>query len=84
MQGSAADWALLMLAALRQGIADLKAELVFFQHDEVIVHCPQDEADAVVAAVREAGDLAGRIAFGDTPVRFPFTTAVVQCYADAK
>lgn len=26
---------------------------------------------------------AGRIAFGATPVRFPFTTATVECYADA-
>ncbi|WP_030795239.1 bifunctional 3'-5' exonuclease/DNA polymerase [Streptomyces sp. NRRL S-920] len=86
VQGSAADWALLMLAALRQAIAagGMRAELVFFQHDEVIVHCPAEEADAVARAVREAGDLAGRIAFGETPVRFPFTTAVVECYADAK
>ncbi len=50
----------------------------------MIVHCPAEEADAVVEAIRAAGDRAGRIAFGDTPVRFPFTTAVVECYADAK
>lgn len=84
VQGSAADWALLLLAALRQATAGMRAELVFFQHDEVIVHCPAEEAEAVVAAIRAAGDRAGRIAFGDTPVRFPFTTAVVECYADAK
>ncbi|MEU2282302.1 bifunctional 3'-5' exonuclease/DNA polymerase [Streptomyces sp. NPDC013178] len=84
VQGSAADWALLLLAALRRSCADMAAELVFFQHDEVIVHCPQEEADAVVAAIREAADLAGRLTFGETPVRFPFTTAVVECYADAK
>lgn len=84
VQGSAADWALLLLAALRRTCADLAAELVFFQHDEVIVHCPAGEADAVVAAVREAAELAGRLTFGETPVRFPFTTAVVECYADAK
>ncbi|GAA0930711.1 bifunctional 3'-5' exonuclease/DNA polymerase [Kribbella koreensis] len=84
VQGSAADWALLMMAALRQSIADLKAELVFFQHDEVIVHCPADEAEEVAAAVQAAGDLAGRITFGETPTRFPFTTAIVECYADAK
>ncbi len=84
VQGSAADWALLLLAALRQACADKSAELVFFQHDEVIVHCPEEEADAVVAAIREAAELAGRLTFGRTPVRFPFTTAVVECYADAK
>ncbi|MGW2824410.1 bifunctional 3'-5' exonuclease/DNA polymerase [Streptomyces sp. NPDC001443] len=84
VQGSAADWALLLLAALRRTCAGMAAELVFFQHDEVIVHCPAHEADAVVAAIREASDLAGRLTFGETPVRFPFTTAVVRCYADAK
>ncbi|MPY52132.1 bifunctional 3'-5' exonuclease/DNA polymerase [Streptomyces acidicola] len=84
VQGSAADWALLLLAALRRTLSDMAAELVFFQHDEVIVHCPQEEAEAVVAAIREASELAGRLTFGQTPVRFPFTTAVVACYADAK
>ncbi|MEW1600825.1 bifunctional 3'-5' exonuclease/DNA polymerase [Streptomyces sp. NPDC093808] len=84
VQGSAADWALLLLAGLRQTLAGMAAELVFFQHDEVIVHCPEEEAEAVTAAVRRAAERAGRIAFGETPVRFPFTTAVVECYADAK
>ncbi|WP_205041775.1 bifunctional 3'-5' exonuclease/DNA polymerase [Streptomyces cinnamoneus] len=84
VQGSAADWALILLATLRQFLAGLRAELVFFQHDEVIVHCPREEAGAVVEAVRSAGDRAGRIAFGDTPVRFPLTTAAVECYAEAK
>ncbi|MFC5803039.1 bifunctional 3'-5' exonuclease/DNA polymerase [Streptomyces formicae] len=84
VQGSAADWALLMLAALRRATADMRAELVFFQHDEVIVHCPAEEAEVVAEAIRAAGDLAGRIAFGETPVRFPFTTAVVERYSDAK
>ncbi|MFE6331845.1 bifunctional 3'-5' exonuclease/DNA polymerase [Streptomyces sp. NPDC057798] len=84
VQGSAADWALLLLAALRQACAGKAAELVFFQHDEVIVHCPEEEAEAVVAAIREAAELAGRLTFGETPVRFPFTAAVVECYADAK
>ncbi|WP_149829125.1 bifunctional 3'-5' exonuclease/DNA polymerase [Streptomyces tailanensis] len=84
VQGSAADWTLLLLAALRRALAGMAAELVFFQHDEVIVHCPQEEAEAVVAAIREASELSGWLTFGETPVRFPFTTAVVECYADAK
>jgi DNA polymerase-1 len=84
VQGSAAEWALVMLAALRRALAGMRAELVFFQHDEVIVHCPREEAAAVAEAIREAGDEAGRITFGVTPVRFPFTTAVVERYSDAK
>ncbi|QHF95078.1 bifunctional 3'-5' exonuclease/DNA polymerase [Streptomyces sp. NHF165] len=84
VQGSAADWAVLMLAALRQRLGGTAAELVFFQHDEVIVHCPAEEAEWVEQAVREAGEVAGRAAFGPTPVRFAFSVAVVECYADAK
>ena len=98
VQASAADWALVLLAGLRRRLAALPAAagpergpgaldgpgLVFFQHDEVIVHCPQDLAPAVAEAVREAAAEAGRLVFGDTPVRFPVTTAVVGCYADAK
>ncbi|MFI7101793.1 bifunctional 3'-5' exonuclease/DNA polymerase [Streptomyces sp. NPDC050161] len=86
VQGSAADWALLVLAGLRRTLHEggLRAELVFFQHDEVIVHCPAEEAETVAVAIASAADAAGRIAFGRTPVRFPFTTAVVDCYADAK
>ncbi|MEU1483819.1 bifunctional 3'-5' exonuclease/DNA polymerase [Streptomyces sp. NPDC005752] len=86
VQGSAADWALLLLAALRRTLTagGMRAELVFFQHDEVIVHCPVDEAPEVVEAIRAAGELAGRVAFGETPVRFPFSTAVVERYSDAK
>ncbi|GAA1592799.1 bifunctional 3'-5' exonuclease/DNA polymerase [Kribbella hippodromi] len=84
VQGSAADWALLMLAALRQALAGLTAELVFFQHDEVIVHCPADEAEQVTAAIQQASDLAGTLTFGSTPTNFAFTTATVQTYADAK
>lgn len=86
VQGSAADWALLVLAGLRQALthAGLRAELVFFQHDEVIVHCPAEEAATVAEAIATAGESAGRIVFGPTPVRFPFTTAIVECYGDAK
>ncbi|MFE3192998.1 bifunctional 3'-5' exonuclease/DNA polymerase [Nocardia sp. NPDC059240] len=86
VQGSAADWTLLVLAGLRKAMheAGLRGELVFFQHDEVIVHCPADEAEAVAALIATAADTAGGLAFGPTPVRFPFTTAIVECYADAK
>ena len=84
VQASAADWALVMLVSLRAGLASIPSELVFFQHDEVIVHCPAEQADAVVAAVSRAADEASRLVFGPTPVAFPLSTAVVDCYADAK
>jgi hypothetical protein len=67
------------------GVAgDCRPRLVFFQHDEVIVHCPQALAEDVVAAVGESAAEAGQLVFGPTPVRFPVTTAVVASYADAK
>jgi DNA polymerase-1 len=57
---------------------------VFFQHDEVIVHCQEHLADAVVAAATKAANDAARQVFGITQVVFPLTTAVVTCYGDAK
>jgi hypothetical protein len=90
VQASAADWALVLLACLRPRLAALagtgagRPHLVFFQHDEVIVHCPDELTEPVIAAIGEAAQEAGRLVFGATPVRFPVTTAAVRCYADAK
>ncbi|MBY8881247.1 bifunctional 3'-5' exonuclease/DNA polymerase [Actinacidiphila acidipaludis] len=86
IQASASDWALAMLAALRRRLAGIGPEprLVFFQHDEVIVHTPVELAAAVEAAVAAAGEEARRLVFGPTPVPIPLETHVVECYADAK
>ena len=94
VQASAADWTAVLLAGLRRRLAQIPVEgagsltgephLVFFQHDEVIVHTPVAVADQVVAAIEAAGREAGQMVFGATPVRFPMATAVVECYADAK
>ncbi|WP_425560367.1 bifunctional 3'-5' exonuclease/DNA polymerase [Luedemannella flava] len=83
IQATAAEWALTLLALVRTALpAD--AELVFFQHDEVIVHCPREHAAATADALREAAERASRLLFGATPVRFPLGVAIVDCYADAK
>jgi hypothetical protein len=66
------------------GGAGAAARLVFFQHDEVIVHCPAGMAGVVAEAIAAAAAEAGRLVFGPTPVRFPVTTSVVATYADAK
>ena len=42
----------------------LAPHLVFFQHDEVLVHCPEAMAHSVVAAVDESAAEAGRAVFG--------------------
>jgi DNA polymerase-1 len=83
IQATAAEWALVLLATLRTALEGTKAELVFFVHDEVVVHCPEDEAPAVVAAVERSAVTAGRLLFGETEVRFPLDVSVVECYADA-
>jgi len=85
VQASAADWALVLLAAVRRHLTGPNGpHLVFFQHDEVVVHCPREEADRVVAALSDAAEESRRLVFGDTAVRFPLAVAVVDCYADAK
>ncbi|TDV51999.1 DNA polymerase-1 [Actinophytocola oryzae] len=84
VQASAADWALTMLATLRQRLVDTNAQLVFFQHDEVMIHCPDDTTEYVANAMRAAATEASRLVFGDTPVQFPLEAAIVDCYADAK
>jgi hypothetical protein len=83
VQASAADWALVLLALLRSSLAT-PAQLVFFQHDEVIVHCPAEQADEVAAAIAAAATDATRLVFGATEVSFPMTTVVADCYSDAK
>lgn len=64
--------------------AEGELQLVFFQHDEVIVHCPAGQAGDVANAIETAAAAATRLVFGATEVSFPMTTAIVGCYAEAK
>ena len=57
--------------------------LVYFLHDEIIVHAPREVADEVAATVEESARGAGRLLFGDFPVEFPLDLAVVDSYASA-
>ena len=91
VQGTGAEWALCWLADLRNrlwrlgddGPLTARPHLVFFLHDEVVVHTPAELADQVGTAVREASAVAGRLLFGDFPVDFPLDVAVVDSWADA-
>ncbi|MFF2495932.1 bifunctional 3'-5' exonuclease/DNA polymerase [Agromyces sp. NPDC058064] len=100
VQGSAAEWALCWMAALRTRLSALPPSntraprsgtafaevphLVYFLHDEIIVHTPADRADEVAAAVAECAASSGRLLFGDFPVDFPLELAVVDSYAMAE
>ena len=60
-----------------------RPHLVFFLHDEVVVHTPEHLADAVAEEVRRAAAEAGRLLFGAFPIDFPLDVAVVRSWADA-
>jgi DNA polymerase-1 len=91
VQGTGAEWALCWLADLRNrlwrlggaGAVEERPHLVFFLHDEVLVHTPEELAQAVVEEVRAAAAAAGRLLFGSFPVDFPLDVAVVASWADA-
>ncbi|MCQ6273068.1 bifunctional 3'-5' exonuclease/DNA polymerase [Pseudarthrobacter sp. R1] len=90
VQGSAADWAACWLAELRRRLRTLhaegsgRAELVFFLHDEVMVHAPEHLVDAGIRAIEDAANAAKELLFGPIPVEFPMSVAVVDSYDHAK
>lgn len=82
VQATASEWALCLLADLRRRLAEHpgSGQLVFFQHDEVVVHSREPElARRLVLAAAAA---ATRLLFGDTPVRFPMDIDIRSCYAE--
>ena len=53
-----------------------RAHLVFFLHDEVIVHAPEEQAEAAAAAIRSSAEAAGRLLFRGAPVDFPLDLSI--------
>ncbi|UNK72374.1 bifunctional 3'-5' exonuclease/DNA polymerase [Microbacterium sp. H1-D42] len=94
VQGTAAEWALLWLAEIRHRLMALppasepatasgpvfadQAHLALFLHDEVIVHCPADQAEAVADAVRAAAAAATARLFPGFPIDVPLVVNVSQ------
>ena len=85
VQGSAAEWALAWLGQIRHALhrEGLDAHLVFFLHDEVMVHCAAADAPRVRELVAQAAEQAVRTVFGAVPVQVPVSTDVVTSYAQA-
>ncbi|MEO9323349.1 bifunctional 3'-5' exonuclease/DNA polymerase [Nocardioides sp. C4-1] len=92
VQGTGAEWALCWIADLRHRLwrigpddapLERRPHLVFFLHDEVVVHAPAGLADAVRDAVTEASATAARLLFREHPVDFPLNVSVVRSYAEA-
>nr|WP_235215305.1 bifunctional 3'-5' exonuclease/DNA polymerase [Phaeacidiphilus oryzae] len=92
IQATAAEWALVLLVSLRRRLAELGGaaggdppRLVFFQHDEVVVHAAEPLVPGVLAAIAASAEEAGALLFGPScPVPFPMDAVPVDSYADAK
>ena len=90
VQGTAAEWALCWMGELRRRMNAGKAagvdtgELVFFLHDEIMLHVPAAQARTVVDLVHESARSASELLFGKIPVDFPVTAVVVDSYDQAK
>lgn len=85
VQASAADWAAVWLAGLRTALTAVPgAELVFFLHDELIVHAPAPAAAQVAGLIEEAAGNARRLVLPGSAVATPVRPVIVDRYADAK
>ncbi|CAM3445721.1 bifunctional 3'-5' exonuclease/DNA polymerase [Occultella aeris] len=89
VQGTAAEWALVWMAEIRRRLTAMtngadRPHLVYFLHDEVIVHSPADLVDDVATAIRDASAEAGRLLFTGFGVEFPLDVAIVEHYGEAE
>jgi len=85
VQASAADWASVWLSALRKQLRSVPgAEMVFFQHDELVVHTPTGSAASVAELARNAAEQASDLVFPGSRVSTPVRPLIVGSYADAK
>lgn len=93
VQGTAAEWSLIWLAEIRHrlqrapesavpaaasGPFARQPHLAFFLHDEVILHVPEEQADAAAHAVRVAASVATRRLFGDFPIDVPLDLRIAE------
>ena len=95
VQGTGAEWALCWIADLRNrlhrlagsgssgGLLEQGPHLVFFLHDEVVVHTPAALAEAVASEAAAAAATASGLLFRDLGIDFPLNVSVVRSYAEA-
>lgn len=93
VQGSAAEWALVWMALVRQELFELTTSLgnadpvsgphlVFFLHDEILIHTPSDLAPHVAQLVQDCAAQAGQLLFGDCGVEFPVSAHINTQYLE--
>ncbi|HEV2932901.1 MAG TPA: DNA polymerase [Streptosporangiaceae bacterium] len=84
VQGAAAELFKMWAVTVRARCAHLDARIVLCLHDELLVHCPAEQAAAVSRIVDEClGEAAQRWAPG-SGVRFISDTTVVRTWSEAK
>ena len=84
VQGAAAELFKMWAVTVRARCAHLDARIVLCLHDELLVHCPAEQAATVSRIVDEClGEAAQRWAPGSV-VRFISDTSVVRAWSEAK
>jgi DNA polymerase-1 len=84
IQGAAAELFKMWAVTVRARCGSLGARIVLCLHDELLVHCPREQADTVSRLVDDClAEAAARWAPG-CGVRFISDTAVIRSWAEAK
>ncbi len=84
IQGAAAELFKMWAVTVRARCAALDARVVLCLHDELLVHCPGQHAQAVSRIVEDGlREAAQRWAPG-SGVRFISDTTIIRCWSDAK
>jgi DNA polymerase-1 len=84
IQGAAAELFKMWAVTVRARCAPLGARVVLCLHDELLVHCPEEQAEAASALVGDClREAAQRWAPG-CGVRFISDTSIVRCWSQAK
>ena len=78
VQGAAAELFKVWAVTVRARGAELGARIVLCLHDELLVHAPEEHADAIAAIVDDALQEAAHRWAPDDSVRFVADTSVVR------
>jgi DNA polymerase-1 len=84
IQGSAAELFKAWAATVRHAVRPLGGQIVLCLHDELLVHVPEQHAEAAALAVEQTLGSAARTWAGTDEVRFVADTSVVRRWSEAK
>ena len=84
IQGSAAELFKAWAATVRRSVAPLGGQIVLCLHDELLVHVPEQHAQAAAAEVDRSLQAAARTWAGTEQVRFVADTSVITRWSEAK